>query len=343
VLGYRAQIALAPVPLAAWVAARVGVPLRVMTMDALVGALGPVALGGLDLPERVERSLRGMGVRTIGQLLRLSRDGLARRFGQAMVADLDRLVGRRPDLRDRFIPPLSYTASLELRSETTEQATLLVALARLLRELEGVLRGRDGAVSRLEVSLSHRGLPATRFTLGLAAPARDAEHLLGLLRERLVRLVLPKSVWCVGLYTAEIVPFTPRGTDLFGSGHRAAESVTGLMERLRARLGRDAVQGVCLVSDHRPEKGWQPCEPGQRREVPVLATRPLWLLKTPLPLGDQVNRLRFRAGPERIEAGWWDGHDVARDYFVARNDRDETCWVFRDRRTGRWYLHGLFG
>ena len=48
-------------------------------------------------------------------------------------------------------------------------------------------------------------------------------------------------------------------------------------------------------------------------------------------------------GPERIEAGWWDGDDVRRDYYVARSRRGMRLWVFRERRSGRWYLHGLFG
>jgi len=53
--------------------------------------------------------------------------------------------------------------------------------------------------------------------------------------------------------------------------------------------------------------------------------------------------------PERIEAGWWDGQLVTRDYFVAEG-KDHTCyWIFQERmgsREGdesRWYLHGLFG
>jgi protein ImuB len=49
------------------------------------------------------------------------------------------------------------------------------------------------------------------------------------------------------------------------------------------------------------------------------------------------------AGPERIEAGWWDEKPVSRDYFVARNPRGETLWVYRELSTPRqWYLHGVF-
>ena len=53
--------------------------------------------------------------------------------------------------------------------------------------------------------------------------------------------------------------------------------------------------------------------------------------------------LELVAGPERIEAGWWDGDEVRRDYYVAENAHGETYWIFREHRdTSAWYLHGVF-
>jgi protein ImuB len=72
----------------------------------------------------------------------------------------------------------------------------------------------------------------------------------------------------------------------------------------------------------------------------------LWLLAQPRLLslvGDAPSydgRLTLLAGPERIESGWWDGHDVARDYFVACNPDEALLWVYRER--GAWHLHGFF-
>ena len=78
--------------------------------------------------------------------------------------------------------------------------------------------------------------------------------------------------------------------------------------------------------------------------------RPLWLARSPTPLSRHGGvphldgaPLFLVDGPERIETGWWDGHDIARDYFVARAPHGEQLWVYRDRRDGEWYVHGLFG
>ena len=48
------------------------------------------------------------------------------------------------------------------------------------------------------------------------------------------------------------------------------------------------------------------------------------------------------AGPERLETGWWRGPDVRRDYFRVTTDSGQQFWVFRDLKTGDWFLHGAY-
>ena len=78
------------------------------------------------------------------------------------------------------------------------------------------------------------------------------------------------------------------------------------------------------------------------------APRPVWLLSEPQPLASVMESRPWvlRDGPERIESGWWDGHDVRRDYYVAETPRGERAWIYRDHRRGtddgEWWLHGWF-
>jgi protein ImuB len=54
--------------------------------------------------------------------------------------------------------------------------------------------------------------------------------------------------------------------------------------------------------------------------------------------------LRLLGEAERIETGWWDGAEVARDYYIAVDARGARLWVFRERESPhRWFLHGVFG
>jgi protein ImuB len=130
-----------------------------------------------------------------------------------------------------------------------------------------------------------------------------------------------------------------------------------LVERLRARLGEEAVYGVASIAEHRPEAAWRRvhelpltyvARAGEKtidRSIGDSMPRPVWLLDEPLPL---ASGLVLEQGPERIESGWWDGKDVARDYYIARQAPDARrshrakLWVFQERQSKCWFLHGMF-
>jgi protein ImuB len=76
----------------------------------------------------------------------------------------------------------------------------------------------------------------------------------------------------------------------------------------------------------------------------------LWILPAPQPLAAE-NGLPHRHGPlrlvsepERIETGWWEDAEVARDYYTAVDIHGVQLWVFRERVAPHgWFLHGVFG
>ena len=37
-----------------------------------------------------------------------------------------------------------------------------------------------------------------------------------------------------------------------------------------------------------------------------------------------------------------DGKDVARDYYIVHQAGGARLWIFKDRRSKRWYVHGVF-
>ena len=76
--------------------------------------------------------------------------------------------------------------------------------------------------------------------------------------------------------------------------------------------------------------------------------RPLWLLQNPAPVQVRNQRLFWRGelqllqGPERIEGNWWQ-QAICRDYFIARHHNGALHWVYRDRLSTNWFVHGTFG
>ncbi len=388
-------LAVAPTPLAALALARAGRrrgvsgALLVITDPAqLVGKLSPLPLAMLRWPQDTLDRLARIGVRTIGEALRLPRAGFARRFGTAQLQALDRLVGRASDLRDGFELRARFRRRRELLYELESHAALLAVVTPLLGELGEFLEARQCGVLALECRLQHRNVPPTRCVLRLAAPLADPGQIAALLGERMSAIVLPEAVRACELLSGALVSRVLASGGLWRAGEHgggAAAQAPDLIERLRVRLGDEAVYGLRVIEDHRAEAAWvttsaiqgatstfAACgEPMEARGSPSwrsasgqdhFATRsevdnrggvdrrPLWLLPVPRLLRERDGlprrrgALRLLGEAERIETGWWDGGEIARDYYTAVDVRGARLWVFRERESPhRWFLHGVFG
>lgn len=339
-LGYSGTLASAPTPQGAALLARAAVPTPADTLAELLRLLSALPLRFLALPAAYLSALQTAGLRSIGELLALPPAAVGRRFGAETLHYLDRLRGSIPDPLPTITPPARFESLHELAGVVSDTTALLFPLRRLLGELQGFLRAHDQAVQQCTLKLAHhRGAP-TLISVGLSQPGRDAAQLLGLLRERLDRCTLRAPVLALQLVAHELLAPHVLQTDAFSQSAEQAAQFHGVLDRLAARLGETAVQSVRVHADHRPERAWQSL-PGASGSTssPKLAMRPCWLLPNPRSIAAPTELL---AGPERIESGWWDGADVARDYYLASDASGARLWVFRDLRSGAWFMQGLW-
>lgn len=349
-MGYTACPASAPTAHGAWLLARGGSPSACLALGDLARRLQPLPVEVLDCDARTLATLEAVGVRTIGEVLALPRAGLAQRFGRALTNELDRALGTLADPRGFFAPPERFYAGLELPAQVREAEALVFAVRRLIVQLGGFLAARNGGVQRLRIELFHKET-RTDVGIGLVRPSRDTEHFVMLTREKLSALALKEPVRRIALRADDILAIAHENLDLLDDTLRRPGDWHGLIERLRARLGNHAVSGIAADAGHRPEAAWRVTEPGERGAALEFGTRPLWLLTQPKQLKEIGSAphcdgpLALLAGPERIESGWWDGRDTARDYFVARAKTESLLWIYRERglERGHWYLHGIFG
>ncbi|ULU23620.1 Y-family DNA polymerase [Dyella terrae] len=340
-LGFRHRVALAPTPHAAYVLAGVHDGLAVTSPEMLREALSPVPIARARLPAEATQGLPSMGIRTLGQVFKLPRAGLQRRFGEALVAQLDRLTGDEPTPMESYRPPDAFEQRMEWTHEIEHVEALMFPLRRLTGDMAAYLAGRDGGVQRFELELEHRSGAPTHVAVGMLTAARDAALLFDCARGRIERLELPQPVMAMRLVARELPPFVPAGRDLFDTRPVHAVPLEQLRERLRARLGEQAIQHLRRTVDPRPEKAQSTSAASTWATSPETLPRPTWLLDTPRPLRGPPPEVL--AGPERLETGWWDGGDIRRDYYVVRTTQGQCAWVFcAPGEQGNWMLHGWF-
>jgi protein ImuB len=400
-LGLTVRLATAPTAMAAAILVRWGRPdipvvgEHTHRLEALRNLIDEAPLITLHSAWEHLDSLQAMGLSTLAELRTLPRDGLVRRFGPAVLAELDAARGEAAQAHAWLTLPDGFDSRLELfaRADTADQ--VLYGAQLLLARLVAWARARRGRVRRLQLQMLHeprhrhddRTPECTTLEIALAEPSNDAVHIGVLLREHLCRLPLPAPTLELRMNCQDLAFSDAPSGELFPTRDSEHEGLLRLVERLQARLGRERVRRVHPVADHRPEHSTVllPLEPSQTdgagtsavvaacARLPAAAspssgsplTRPVWLLAQPQPLADRQSApwfdgrpLQVLSGPERIEAGWWDGEPVVRDYFVAQAHDGSVVWIYRSRlpvdglsgsggsthpaSAGEWFLHGRF-
>lgn len=353
-----AHFCAAPTALAALWLARFGAG-DVLSREKLVGSLSVVPLEVTRWPDKTRALLKNMGIRTLGDCMRLPRDGFARRVGREYLSELDRSRGSH-DLRHEFEPAPELGVHCEFSHETTSMNLLANRGKQLIARLVDDLCRRQIQIPGFECVFHHLDDTSTVESMNLVEPTRHRERLERLLLDRLEQIHLSAPVVALSLKAGPAEPDVFSSGVLFEApGEVGSElSRSSLVERLQARFGTNSLYGMTLVDEHRPEAAWSKSKQFlQRERRPPLAVgdtlrRPLWLLPTPqrlsstadnLPCYESRKPLRIECGPERIESGWWDGSGIGRDYYMASSAHGEQLWIFRDHRPGRdWYLHGFF-
>ena len=353
--------------------ARSGHNAVVYRKDNLRSALGQLPTSVLELNKEQNRRLYNMGVRHLRDIWRLPGDGLRKRFGSEFINLLHKAVGTAPEPTFNYLPPPAFVTCYDLPFEIENLDRLLPVTDEMLAQLCDFLRRRDLSTSQLLFSLLHEKRASTPVAIGLRQPSRSREHLLMLLETHFTHLSIPAPVTAVRLEVKKFDACMSHSDALLLADNSISSSSSSssscnnyndshlnqFIEQLQARLGEHHVKRITSVAEHCPEYACEHLDyteattPGNHRTSrnhPVaLNPRPLWLLIEPLRLIVKAGKLYHRKpvtivhGPERIETHWWSGHDVRRDYYIARESTGSRLWIYREKTGVRnWYLHGFF-
>jgi protein ImuB len=294
---------------------------------------------------------------------------------------LARGAALRPLVPAQLAPHFAETMELEYPVSLLEPLLFMLnqLLSRLCARL--ALHGLAASELHLQMAFEPGAGKEQARTLRLAVPLRDPQVLLKLLQLHLQSAPPPAPIRKVTL-TAEPAEPRPAQAGLFLPPAPNPEKLEVVLARLARLVGPENVGSPELMDSYRPDAfrmvAFHPLPPGptpsrRRRESqdkvrrPNPGFRPLRLFRPPLAAAVRVSGGRpayvqaadgirgkvIRAvGPWRTSGEWWtqNGWDqdewdvrVVRGSFrEASNLSTILAQIYQDRRTGSWFVRGIY-
>ncbi len=152
-------------------------------------SLHPLPIEALRIDANAARTLRRLGLKTIGSLVSLPRASLARRFRGESIHEnvllrLDELDGSRHEALNAINPPSSFMAHRALMEPVISHEGLQSVLTGLAHSITRDLEKQNQGALRLILKLFKSDGGRAQIPVGLSAPSHDVKHIL--------RLLLPK-------------------------------------------------------------------------------------------------------------------------------------------------------
>lgn len=345
--------------------------------------LSPLPLAALRIAPETAAALARVGLKRLGDIIDLPRAPLTARFGNHLLRQLDRALGREHEPLTPRLPVAPYVAEQRCAEPIAREEDVLAIAERLAARLKDALERRGDGARRLELTLFRTDGAVRRIAAGTSRPSRDPAEIRALFVERLAVLAdaldpgFGFDMARLAVLVAE--PCLPTQTGLGGEEDEA--ELNRMVDRLSARLGAQRVRRLIVQDSHIPEAaaaavpaqtahgddGWKAFR--RHRNDVELSPRPLRLLAKPEPIeavaeipDGPPRRFTWRQarhevvvaeGPERIEGAWWSEHgSPARDYFRVEDKNGLRFWVFRsglyrdltpETPVPGWFLHGTYG
>ena len=329
--GFTARLGLADTLGAAWALARFADQRdsAIAPAGEMPPQLSRLPVEGLRLGADTLTLLKRLGLRRIGELRRLPRTSLQRRFASPDVAEavltrLDQAHGSQKEPRAPLIAPPRYLARAAFPEPLISSAGVETALDGLTRDLcESLARDLQGARTIVFTAYRVDGSFA-EIRAGLSTPSRAAAHMVRLLDEKVRSVDAGFGIDCLTLAASATETLSPEQDVFAAQGTRAAPGQ--LIDRLSNRLGAANVFSLEPQASHLPERAEQRRPPRTRAapresELAPKPPRPLFLFARPEPIAvvaeipegpparftwrRVMRRIVLANGPERIAPEWW--------------------------------------
>lgn len=362
------QLGIGHTPKAAFVLSFTPITSEHCTEQALQNTLSRLLashLSSLEVDSKTIQQLRHCGFEQLEELEKIPVAELGRRFGKDFLHYLDQLWGRIADPQLSTTPPETFESSADFAEPIRNLNWINQQLDRLLTDLEHFISARQLICRSFTWRFYHENNRLLHtVSIGLSSKQNNLKTFRELSDLKLASIQLQWEFASIELSSSQLVPRQLFNDDLFDP-QPSQEQFNQLIDKLTNRLGDHALFRVHHAPEHLPElaNGRQNAVQEENSKYSShIAThstepeqafkdQPLWLLESPQRLPQ--NRAKYKSeplfqgpltiihGPDRITSHWW-SKIQSRDYFIARQKNGRLLWLFFDRDTRSWFLHGLF-
>jgi protein ImuB len=323
-----------------------------------VEILGPLPLEVLPTSLDVLDTLQRWGAETLADFAALPPLGVIERLGEEG-GRLQALVEGRGTRPLRIARPAEdYTRQIHLDEPVSNSEPLLFVISGMVHDIVKRLASHGLAVSQFHGVLT----PHHEIRITFPVPVQEAKIIV-----KQVQLDLegnrPKRA--ITTVAVELQPTPPRTTQhgLFTPSAPEPARLQTLLARLRALAGEDSVGSPELLNTHRPD-AWRLRQDvlfeagrmaagtdGRAVHLSFRCFRPALPARVWLTAEQRPQRVEARgvkgsvaaaAGPWRTTGDWWAASEWARDEWDLGLDDGALYRIYRDHRTGGWFVEGVY-
>ena len=260
--------------------------------DSLAALLAPLPPERLRIGAETASLLRKLGLFTIGDVQKLPRASLSRRFPD-LLPQLDKAMGLAPEAIEFLRPPAPFIERLRFAEPISAPEDLERVTAKLLEVLCARLEAARQGGLRFEISFFRSDGGVEKKAVTAALPTRDAARIMRLFREKLQFVDPGFGVDLAMLAVPHAEPLDERQSSILKSGQntQCMEELAALIDALENRLGKGRVHRLAPQESYIPERA-------VKRIGPLPSPQPspsklAWLACTsewPHPLADAAER-----------------------------------------------------
>jgi len=370
----QAKLAIAPTVGAAWALSRYkNESINILKSGSIEKALSALPVQALRINQETTRMLAEVGIVFVEDLLKIAKQSLYKRYGPELLLRLNQSSGRIEEPIKKIDLPSNFDCTQEFDPPLEKHESIHHAIMTLMSEVFNKLakeKKKAGYFALMIKSIDINGTEKSiHKEISLHTATESFSHIANILFSLIESLQISGNVALIAIRPGNIETSINQQDD-FIDGKKAENLRISeeLLNNLFMRLGENGIKRIRFEESYIPEKSFSYSSIkessksyGSNRER-FSPERPPYLLpypqeikalalmpdKHPSSITWKGKQLKITKGTnlERISEEWWQKPSFNerrnRDYFKVQDQYGRWLWVFRQRASLKWYVHGLW-